>query len=68
MAKRSSSPPRRSQDTAYKGLFSHPEMVADLIRGYVDRRVAKRFDLSTLERCNGSYVSPDLRERRNDVV
>jgi predicted transposase YdaD len=30
--------------------------------------VAKRFDLRTLERCNGSYVSPDLRERRNDVV
>ncbi|MBA3700485.1 MAG: Rpn family recombination-promoting nuclease/putative transposase [Planctomycetes bacterium] len=68
MAKRSASQPRRSQDTAYKRLFSHPEMVADLIRGYVDRRVAKRFDLSTLERCNGSYVSPDLRERRNDVV
>ncbi len=68
MTKRSRTPSRRSQDTAYKRLFSHPELVADLIRGYVDRRVAKSFDLSTLERCNGSYVSPDLRERRNDVV
>lgn len=61
-------PKPRSHDTSYKRLFSHRELVADLIIGYVDPRVAQTFDLMTLERCNGSYVSPDLRERRNDVV
>ncbi len=61
-------PRERPHDSAYKLLFSQPEMVADLIRGYVDRRAAKTLDLKTLERCNGSYVSSDLRERRNDVV
>lgn len=55
-------------DAGYKRLFSHPEMVADLIRGYLDPRLAKAYDLESLERCNGSYVSPDLRERRSDVV
>ena len=66
--KSKSSKPKRTHDTSYKQLFSHPEMVRDLITGYVDPRVAQTFDLTTLERCNGSYVSPDLRERRNDVV
>jgi predicted transposase/invertase (TIGR01784 family) len=59
---------RKAHDSAYKRLFSHTELVADLIRGYVDPRMARGWDLSTLERCNGSYISPDLRERRNDVV
>jgi predicted transposase YdaD len=55
-------------DAGYKRLFSHRELMADLIRGYMDPRLTKSFDLRTLERCNGSYVSPDLQERRNDLV
>lgn len=61
-------PPRRPHDHASKLLFSQPELVADLIRAYVDPRAQRDLDLKTLERCNGSYISPDLRERRNDVV
>ena len=41
---------------------------ADLIRGYVSPDLAKRLDLDTLERCNGSYISQDLRGRENDIV
>lgn len=59
---------QRPHDSAYKLLFSHREVVADLIRGYLEPSAARSLDLSTLERCNGSYVSADLRERRNDVV
>lgn len=59
---------KRPLDNAYQLLFSHREVVADLIRGYVDPRAARNLDLATLERGNGSYVSPDLKERRNDVV
>ena len=58
----------RRHDSNYKRLFSHKEMVADLISGYVDAKLAGTFDLSSLERCNGTYISPDLRERHNDVV
>ena len=34
----------------------------------MDPKSASGLDLTTLERCNGSYISQDLRERRNDVV
>jgi hypothetical protein len=48
--------------------FSHKELVADRRRGYVDQRITGHGDLSTLERCYGSYVSPDPRELCNDMV
>ena len=60
--------PPRSRDSAYKRLFSHKDLVADLIRGYVDPGLADRFNLDSLERCNGSYISQDLRGRENDIV
>jgi predicted transposase YdaD len=55
-------------DTGYKRLFSHPEMVADLLRGFVHEPWVERLDLSTLEPVSGSYVSDDLREREDDIV
>ncbi len=55
-------------DESYKLLFSHPEMVADLLRGYVDEDWVGRIDFSTLERLSGSYITDDLREREDDVV
>jgi predicted transposase YdaD len=59
---------RPRHDHASKLLFSRRELVADLIRGYVDPTAAAGMDLRTLERCNGTYIAPDLRERRNDLV
>ena len=35
-------------DTSYKELFSHPEMVADLIRGFVREEWVAQLDFSTL--------------------
>lgn len=55
-------------DHSYKLLFSHPEMVADLLRGFVRENWVKELDFSTLEKVNGSYVSDDLRERQDDVI
>jgi predicted transposase/invertase (TIGR01784 family) len=55
-------------DHPYKRLFSHPEMIADLIRGFLDPELVSGCDLSTLERCNGSYVTDDLREREDDII
>jgi len=55
-------------DHSYKLLFTHPEMVADLLRGFVREDWIKELDFSTLEKINGSYVSDDLRERHDDVI
>jgi predicted transposase YdaD len=55
-------------DHSYKLLFSHPEMIADLLRGYVKEDWVDRVDFSTLEKVSGSYITDDLREREDDVV
>lgn len=55
-------------DNAYKLLFSHPETVRDLLRGFVHEDWVSQLDWSTLEKVNGSDVSDDLREREDDVV
>lgn len=55
-------------DHGYKLLFSHPEMVEDLLRGFVRESWVGRLDFSTLERVPGSYVGDDLAERADDVV
>lgn len=55
-------------DTGYKALFSHPEMVRDLILGFVPDEWLHSLDYSTLEKVPGSYVTDDLRSRADDVV
>jgi len=55
-------------DPYYRLFFSHPRMVEDLLRGFVHEDWVSRLDFGTLERVNGSFVSEDLKDRRNDVV
>ena len=55
-------------DHPYKRLFSHQEMMADFIRGFLNSELTEICDLTTLERCNGSYVTDDLREREDDLI
>lgn len=55
-------------DHSYKLLFSHPEMVADLLRGFVHEPWVQDVDFSSLERVSGSYVADDLREREDDII
>lgn len=55
-------------DHPYKRLFSHKEMMADLISGFLNQEFASACDFSTLKRCNGSYVTDDLREREDDLI
>ena len=44
-------------DHSYKLLFSHPEMVADLIRGFVREDWVEHLDFSSLEKVSGTYVA-----------
>jgi hypothetical protein len=55
-------------DQSYKLLFSHPEMVADLLRGFVHEDWVQHLDFDSLEKVSGTYVADDLREREDDVI
>ena len=57
-----------NHDSAYRLLFSHAEMVRDLLLGFVPEPWVAELDLDSLERVNGNYVSDDLRNRSDDVV
>lgn len=59
---------RMLHDPAYKQFFSNPEMVESLLRDFVSADFIADLDFSTLERCSGSYVTDDLRERHDDIV
>ena len=55
-------------DSGYKLLFSHPEMVRDLLRDWVPGEWIAEADFSTLERVNGSYVADNQKQRHDDMV
>ena len=55
-------------DHSYKLLFSHPQMVRDLLEGFVCKDQLAGLDYSTLERVSGDYVSDKLRTRSSDLV
>lgn len=55
-------------DHSYKLLFSHPEMVRDLLTGFVKEEWVARLDFATLEKVSGSYVTDELRDREDDII
>ncbi len=55
-------------DSSYKFLFSNPELVRDLIIGFVPDEWLHSLDYSTLEKVPGSYISEDFRNRADDIV
>lgn len=57
-----------NHDSSYKSLFANPEMVRDLVMGFISDDWLHSLDYSTLERVNGSYVAEDFRQREDDIV
>ena len=55
-------------DNSYKYLFSHAQMVEDLLKGFVKEQWVEEIAFDTLEKVNGTYVSDDLRDRADDIV
>jgi len=55
-------------DTGYKALFSLPELVQQLIEGFVTPDIAQLLDFSTLELVAGSFATPAMQSREEDVV
>lgn len=55
-------------DLAYKLLFSHPELVRELVGGFTPLAWIGAVSLGAFERVNPEYVSDVLSERRDDIV
>jgi predicted transposase YdaD len=55
-------------DTGYKELFSYPELVQQLIEGFIPSEIAALMDFSTLKNHNGHYITPLFEEKIEDVV
>ena len=55
-------------DNSYKLLFSHPQMVEDLLRGFVLEDWIAEVDFTTLEKVSGNFVSDDLTDRHDDII
>ncbi len=55
-------------DHSYKMLFSHAELVRDLLTGFVQEDWIQDLDLESLERVASSFVADDLREREDDAI
>jgi hypothetical protein len=55
-------------DAAYKLLFSTPEIVRDLVAGFIDDPWLRSLDLDTLEKVPAEFIGRRLRRRTSDVV
>ena len=55
-------------DAGYKLLFSHPQMIKELLTGFVREDWVRRLDFDSLEKINTNYVADDLRQRHDDVI
>ncbi|MBF0427847.1 MAG: Rpn family recombination-promoting nuclease/putative transposase [Magnetococcales bacterium] len=57
-----------SSDSIYHRLFSHPEMVADLLRNFLDPAILAELDLSQMKRLNTKFTAKTGQRRRGDLV
>lgn len=55
-------------DHGYKRLFSHPEMIRDLLLGFVPADWIAELDFATLEKDPTEFIDDRLRDRRSDVI
>ena len=55
-------------DEGYKSLFSHPEVVRDLLIGFVHEDWVEQLDMDTLEKVSSQYISDELLKRDNDIL
>ncbi|MBF0179160.1 MAG: Rpn family recombination-promoting nuclease/putative transposase [Magnetococcales bacterium] len=58
----------RAADSLYHRFFAHPEMVADLLRAFLDPAMLGELDLEHLRRHNTKFTARKGERRRSDVV
>ena len=55
-------------DSSYKNLFSHAELIKDLLQGFVHEPWVAELDFDSLERVNTNFVSDKLDKRDEDII
>jgi predicted transposase/invertase (TIGR01784 family) len=55
-------------DSGYKRLFSHPEMIRDLLLGFVPAEWVAELNFATLEKYPTEFIDDRLGHRRSDVI
>lgn len=55
-------------DTLYRQLFAHPEIVRDLLAGFLPADWARSLEVGAFERVNASYASDRGKQRHQDMV
>ncbi|MBF0098513.1 MAG: Rpn family recombination-promoting nuclease/putative transposase [Magnetococcales bacterium] len=57
-----------TSDSIYHRLFAYPEMVADLLRNFLDADLLAELDLSQMRRLNTKFTAKMGQRRRGDIV
>ena len=55
-------------DRGYKALFSHPQMVKELISSFVNEDFIKKIDFTTLKQENASFITDDHKSSEADII
>lgn len=55
-------------DTGYKYLFSHAELVQELVEGFLPSELCQLLDFSSLTQVSGSYITPAMKHKEDDAV
>lgn len=55
-------------DHSYKLMFSHKQMVRDLLTGFVKEAWVEQLDFDQMEQVSGSYITDELRDREDDMI
>ena len=55
-------------DHSYKLMFSHKQMVRDLLSGFVKEAWVEQLDFSRMEQVSGTYITDELRDREDDMI
>jgi len=60
--------PHHLHDTGYKFLFSHAELVRELLEVFAPPGLSELLDYSTLRPQPGSFITPAMKKREDDIV
>ena len=57
---------RTQFDETLKNLFSHPQMIHDLLKAFLDPVFFLQIDLKSLQIVNGSFITTKSKLKRRD--
>jgi len=60
--------PMTQHDSGYHLLFSHPELVEDLLRNFVPEDWVGQLDFTNMERVNAKFHADGLDKREGDII